>query len=339
MDVREVARKLMSAGDLSKTAIARVLSLNGFGGRNTGELMAFDGGESFGSLMYGSLDPHILNMKDDLEATFSQGMFEVIEVGDRDAINAGLACGGTATVAIQRVDDLLKGAINALVHKIPVGIATQFQNGLAETLIVQVLGEPEKQAVDAGNSVTYLFGISRILQSMLIQRRSSSTIEFVDGTTVHFDVIAPPSEILIVGESELAKAIASQFDLLGIGSRVVQDIDTGNAVLDGFGPNDGLILLSHDMKIGIELCIRAFRISNIYIGALGSRHTQHTRRNLLIENGVPEVKADSIFGPIGLDIGSKTPAETAVAIAAEFLAHRSGRTATSLRSGVGPING
>ena len=76
-----------------------------------------------------------------------------------------------------------------------------------------------------------------------------------------------------------------------------------------------------------------------YLGAMGSRGTQTNRRKRLQALGHDASSFDRIHGPVGLDLGSRTPAETAVAIAAEYLVVRSGRRPVSLTETAGPING
>ena len=75
-----------------------------------------------------------------------------------------------------------------------------------------------------------------------------------------------------------------------------------------------------------------------YIGALGRRETQTSRAKTLRELGASDEQISSIHGPIGLDLGGRNPAETALAICAEILAVRSGRSLPGLREGSGSIN-
>lgn len=75
-----------------------------------------------------------------------------------------------------------------------------------------------------------------------------------------------------------------------------------------------------------------------YVGALGSRRTQGRRAERLLAAGVPEDRGESVHGPIGLELGVRTPAETALAVCAEILAVLDGRAGRSLSEATGPIN-
>jgi xanthine dehydrogenase accessory factor len=75
-----------------------------------------------------------------------------------------------------------------------------------------------------------------------------------------------------------------------------------------------------------------------YLGAMGSRRTAEERRARLIAEGVDEGELARLMAPIGLDIGARTPEETAVSICAEIIATRTGRSPASLRDTSGPLH-
>ena len=92
------------------------------------------------------------------------------------------------------------------------------------------------------------------------------------------------------------------------------------------GSNSYVVVLTHDPKFDIPALGCALRSDAKYIGAQGSRVTQEARRKKLLESGFTEAELERIRAPIGLDIGSRTPAELAVSILAELLAVRYGKT-------------
>jgi len=99
-----------------------------------------------------------------------------------------------------------------------------------------------------------------------------------------------------------------------------------------------LIVLTHDVKFDIPLLLVALRTNAGYIGAMGSRATHENRLAKLREAGVDEAEFERISGPVGLDIGARTPEETAISIAAELIAVRAGRGGGRLRDGRLPIH-
>ncbi|MDA8285120.1 MAG: XdhC/CoxI family protein [Actinomycetota bacterium] len=104
------------------------------------------------------------------------------------------------------------------------------------------------------------------------------------------------------------------------------------------GQRDAVCVLTHDPKFDVPAIVSALRTRVGYLGAMGSRRTTIARNARLRDAGVSATELDRIMAPIGLDIGARTPEETAVAICAEVIADRTGRTAPSLRDADGPIH-
>ena len=104
------------------------------------------------------------------------------------------------------------------------------------------------------------------------------------------------------------------------------------------GPNDAVCILTHDPKFDIPAVLRSVETKVGYIGAMGSRRTHAKRCDLLREAGATEEHIKRLMAPIGLDIGSRTPEETAVSVVAEIIALRTNTPAVSLRDSEGPIH-
>jgi xanthine dehydrogenase accessory factor len=104
------------------------------------------------------------------------------------------------------------------------------------------------------------------------------------------------------------------------------------------GPRDVVCVLTHDPKFDVPAVVAALRTNVGYLGAMGSRRTHDERTVRLREAGVDDAGLDRLMAPIGLDIGARTPEETAVAICGEIIAMRSGSRALSLRDREGPIH-
>jgi len=169
---------------------------------------------------------------------------------------------------------------------------------------------------------------------------ATATIEHELSTgTFAIATIIPTTRCLIVGSGPMADAIAAQGALMGWEVTIDESVALATDYLITAGPADALAILSHDASVDVPILDAALNSSIGYIGGMGSRGTQTRRRTTLIDAGHTEEDLERIHGPIGLDLGSRTPAETSVAIVAEFLAHRSGRTPGRLTDAAGPING
>ena len=101
---------------------------------------------------------------------------------------------------------------------------------------------------------------------------------------------------------------------------------------------DAVCILTHDPKFDVPAVIGALATNVGYIGVMGSRKTHAKRVERLIEAGVTADQMQRLMSPIGLDIGARTPEETAISICGEIIARRTGRGAPSLRDGDGPIH-
>ena len=99
-----------------------------------------------------------------------------------------------------------------------------------------------------------------------------------------------------------------------------------------------LCVLTHDAKFDVPLLERALRLPVGYVGAMGSRRTHRDRQAELREAGLTDAELARLRSPIGLDLGSRTPEETAVSVAAEIVAHRRGGSCLPLSAGDGPIH-
>jgi xanthine dehydrogenase accessory factor len=106
------------------------------------------------------------------------------------------------------------------------------------------------------------------------------------------------------------------------------------------GPRDAVCILTHDPKFDVPAVQGALATRVGYIGVMGSRKTHAKRMERLAEVGVFEPSdIDRLMSPIGLDIGARTPEETAVSICAEIIARRTSRNVPSLRDSSGDIHG
>lgn len=294
----------------TRVDVAWAVETHGFSSRDPGEALALTpGGGRVGTVLSGSLNDRLAGL-----APVESGRIVDLEVGEADALVAGLACGGHARCLLVPAAELPGDLWDRLAAHQPVCLVSRLDgDGVAETAL---FGRDDIGA--AGEEAERLF------------RRARSGTAVVGGTVL--TALWPVPELVIVGDGAIAEALTAAAGLLGWRTRTTADAD-GLAEL---GPLDNAVVISHDT----EVAGRALRVLLAgeagYIGALGSRRTQRTRADWLAEHGVTDL--DRVHGPAGLDLGAGTPAEIAVSIMAEALAVRSGTNATPLRERTGSIH-
>jgi xanthine dehydrogenase accessory factor len=177
--------------------------------------------------------------------------------------------------------------------------------------------------------------------------------------TVFIEVFAPPRRMLIFGAVDFTAALVRVAKVLAYHVTVCDARPTfataarfpeADQVIadwphrhlgqraDRLGPNDAICVLTHDPKFDIPALIAALDTRVGYIGAMGSRSTHKGRIERLRAEGVDSDRIRRIMSPIGIDIGARTPEETAVSICAEIISLRAGVGTLSLRDGSGPIH-
>jgi len=146
-------------------------------------------------------------------------------------------------------------------------------------------------------------------------------------------------QLVVVGASAFSDALVAQVQLLGWPGRVVTTPAAALTAVGGLVPGDLVVVVDHDHDLATPVLLAALRGPAGYVGALGSRHTQTERRARLTAAGVTDDEMAKYHGPVGLDLGARTPAETAVSIMAEVLAVRSGRKPAPLEGSASRIGG
>jgi xanthine dehydrogenase accessory factor len=303
---------------LGRAAVARAVELRGFGSRRLGEVAVIGAdGSVTGQLLGAAADRRLAVEARDLLAGPPAARVVDVVIGEAAAVEAGLACGGVARVLVQDAGLLPTGWWEAVAARRPVALVTP-------------LGAGPAYLVEAGEA-----GHPRAVE--LLAAGGPAAEVSPDGAEV-VEVWWPTARLLVVGAAELAGAITRQAALLGW-EGLVSDGDAAVTAVGALGPTDAVVVLSHDPAVAIPVLATALTGGPGFVGALGSRRTQANRRERLVAQGLDEATIDRIHGPVGLDLGARTPEETALAICAEIVAARSGRAAGALRDAGGPING
>ena len=180
-----------------------------------------------------------------------------------------------------------------------------------------------------------------------------------DTVSVFVESFAPPPRMIIFGAVDFTRALAAVAKVLGyrvivcdaravfatrqrfpMADEVVNEWPNRylEKVGDDLGPRDAVCVLTHDTKFDVPAIVGALATNVGYLGAMGSRRTHGKRVERLREAGVDAEGLARIHAPIGLDIGGRTPEETAVSICAEIIAERTGRRPASLTDTSGPIH-
>jgi xanthine dehydrogenase accessory factor len=258
-----------------------------------------------------------------------------LPVDEAAASAAGLSCGGTVTLALHDAggerlfwQEVAGGRPVALVTLLDVDGGTEAMVVSPDQLLTGGLGDPAEDS-DAVTEARKLLGAGRTGSRVLAGRSGSLVIE----------AVIPPARLVVVGDGDIAEALARQADLLGWRCQVAGEAAAATEAISELGHTDGVVVLSHDPEVGDPALASAVAAGPGYIGALGSRRTQAGRRERLLAAGVDEAALAAIHGPAGLDLGGRAPAEIALAICAEMLAVRAGRAAGALRERTGAING
>lgn len=177
--------------------------------------------------------------------------------------------------------------------------------------------------------------------------------------SVFIESYAPPPQMLIFGAVDFTAALCRVAKVLGYRVTVcdarpvfatkarfpVADdvvVDWPNRLLDkvgaSLGMRDAICVLTHDAKFDVPAVVSALETKVGYIGVMGSRRTHNDRTKRLRDAGVDDAGLARLQSPIGLDIGARTPEETAISICAEIIGLRTGRAARQLRETDGPIH-
>ncbi len=325
-------------------------------------LLVTDDGRLAGSVSGGCVEGAAA---EEIWATRKSGRERVIRYGisDEQAWDVGLACGGTidvlispgvpeAAVVAARETREGRGDGRAIVTLLPPDAPPSAFGAHApgtgaapvEPLVVHDDGTLEGSTGDASTDAELVAAATEALAKGV-----SRTVE-IGGRQLFIEAYPVRPRLVVVGAVEVARSLVRLAKELGYETVVVDgraafatearfpDVDRlvvgwPDEVADeiGLGPADAVAVLTHDVKFDEPAIVEALRRGCRYVGAVGSRKTQADRRERLLAAGVSVAELDRLRGPIGLDLGGRLPAETALAIMAEVVAERRAGTGQPMR--------
>ncbi|MEE2047387.1 XdhC/CoxI family protein, partial [Nocardiopsis tropica] len=292
-------------------------------------------------------------------------------VSDEEAFSVGLTCGGTLHMFVEPVSRASYGQLGAVLGAIdghrPVAVATGVSDpsGAGRTGRRRVVW-PDHAEGDLGPGGTRLSdALDDDVRGMLAQgstgllRYGSDGQRRGDELEVFVQSFAPAPRMLVFGAIDFAAAVADLGSYLGYRVTVC-DARPVFATAKRFPTADEVVVkwphvfldeiaheidertavcvLTHDPKFDVPVLKAALGTRAGYIGAMGSRRTHEDRLERLREAGVGEEALGRLHSPIGLDLGARTPEETAVSIAAELVRSRWGGTGRALSETSGRIH-
>ena len=302
---------------------------------------------------------------EEIEKARADGHARVIRYGisDEQAWDVGLACGGTIDVLVEpavpavavqaaREAQGAGGHGAAVVTPLPAdsppaefGQHTPGVGAPPEAeLVVHDDGRLEGSLGDAELDAQLVTAAQDALRS-----GRSRTVE-LGGRSLFVEAFPVRPRLVVVGAVEVARSLVRLAAELGFETVVIDGrasfatperfptvdqliVGWPDEVADeiGLGPNDAVAVLTHDVKFDEPAIIEALHRGCRYVGAVGSRKTQADRRQRLLDAGVTADEVARLRGPVGLDLGGRNPAETALAILAEVVAERYGGSGRPMR--------
>ncbi len=256
------------------------------------------GGGRIGSLAGGALDGQLA----DLAGRWNAGRLVGIEVGQVDALIAGLDAGGSATCLLAPAATLPGDLWDLALERLPLCLVARLD---ADEVV-------ETRLYTAGNIAEADDEVARLFTG-----GASGSTRIGDLVVSVFRAVP---QLVVIGSGPIPEKLAEVASSLGWQTRIVTDADTAAGVIATLSMLDKVVVAGHDLELTGSALMAALEHQVGYIGALGSRRMRQDRADWLAYRGVTDL--DRIHGPAGLDIGADTPGEIAVAVLAEAIADR-----------------
>ena len=360
--MREVLPELMGWWRAGKTVgVGTVVATFASAPRPAGaSMLVGPAGEAVGSVSGGCVEGAVYDLAQSVMASGTP-VLQRYGVSDDDAFAVGLTCGGIMDVFVEKVNQETFPELGDIADDVandrPVAVATVVDHPVPAWVGRRIVVRPD----DSGEPLAGSLGSARSDHSVaddvrgLLAVGHSATLTYGpdgerrgEGMRVFASVFAPAPRMLVFGAIDFAAAVARMGDFLGYHVTVCDarpvfathtrfpSADTvvvdwphrylkAEVAAGRIDERTVLCVLTHDPKFDVPLLEVALRLPAVaYIGAMGSRRTHDDRLARLREAGLTEAELDRLSSPIGLDLGARTPEETAVSIAAEIIMLRWG---------------
>ncbi|MGW7368270.1 XdhC family protein [Streptomyces sp. NPDC054841] len=352
-------------------ALATVISTLRSAPRDAGAVMAVGaGGEVLGSVSGGCVEGVVYELACEVIAS-GRPESAAYGVSDDDALMSGLTCGGSLEVFVEPVDRVRRPDFPALVAALragtPVAVATVVAAPGADRigaravagLTVAVEGAEAGPLADAAREM-----LGRGETGLIVPGAGSGAGKRVaavgsapDGEVAFVRSYVPRPALLVFGSNDHAAAVAQAGAFAGFRVKVcdARPVFTTHERFPGVDElvvdwpdrwfaslavdaRTAVCVLTHDPKFDVPLLARALRTDAGYVGAMGSRRAHEDRLVRLREAGVTEAELARLHSPIGLDLGARTPQETAIAVLAEIVKCRRGGSGEHLSRTSGRVH-
>ncbi|MEU9185626.1 XdhC/CoxI family protein [Streptomyces sp. NPDC048484] len=359
-------------------AVATVVSVGGSAPRGPGAALAVDSeGTAVGSVSGGCVEAAVYDLCVQALQDGGT-VVERFGYSDEDAFAVGLTCGGVLDIMVTPVDaaaparEVFRSALAAAAAGEPRALV-RVVRGPAELLGRALLVHPDgsyEGSYDGpyeespGGGSTELDRTAAAEARAMLDAGRTGTLDLAEdgthcpgGLTLLVESNVPPPRMIVFGAIDFAAALVRAGKFLGYHVTVC-DARPVFATRARFPEADDLVVdwphrylrdtttdartvlcvLTHDAKFDIPLLEQALRMPVAFVGAMGSRRTHAERDRRLREVGLTGVELARLRSPIGLDLGARTPEETALSIAAEIVAARRGGTGAPLTGSGTPIH-
>ncbi|MFD3914424.1 XdhC family protein [Streptomyces sp. NPDC058603] len=364
LDVAEQLNRWFEEG--RDFAVATVVAVGGSAPRGPGAALAVDrDGTAIGSVSGGCVEGAVYDL---CVQALQDGrtVRERFGYSDEDAFAVGLTCGGVIDVLVTpvRADAAVFRAAVSAADQGETAALARVARGPEALLGRALLVRPDGSYEGGLDGHPELDRTAAAEARAMLDTGRTGTVEIAEdgsrcpgGVTLIVESRVPPPRMIVFGAVDFATALVRAGKFLGYHVTVcdarpvfatrVRFPEADDLVVDwphrylrrtATDERTVLCVLTHDAKFDVPLLETALRLPVAFVGAMGSRRTHEDRNRRLRDVGVTEGELARLRSPIGLDLGARTPEETALSIAAEIIAARRGGTGVPLTGSGTPIH-